>query len=187
MLRDLAAVGHRRGEPHQGLQDAQFDHGQRGTAVADPDLARRRVALQVADRQPGWQQVGRPALQRAQPGEQLSEVEWLAHVVVRAGVEASHPVGRRVLAADHQDRHPGTPAAQLAHHVDAGHPGYQPVEHRDGVVVAAGVAQRHFAVADEIYDVTTVTQPLDKHLTENVVVFRYKDSHNTKFTRTETR
>jgi uncharacterized membrane protein YoaK (UPF0700 family) len=124
VLRDLAAIRDGRREPHQRLQDAQLRDGQRRPAVADPDLARGRVALQVRDDEPRREQVRRAALQRAQPGEQFGEVERLADVIVGARVQASHPVLRRVLAADHQNRRGQAPAAQLAHQLDAGVPGH---------------------------------------------------------------
>jgi len=139
VLRDLAAFRDGRREPHQRLEDAQLRRGQRQPAAAERDLAGGRVALQVADHQPGREHVRRPALQRPQPGEQLVEDERLDQVVVGAGVQAGHPVLRRALAADHQDRCPCPRAPQLAHHVDAGHPGYQPVEHGHRVLVTAGV------------------------------------------------
>jgi hypothetical protein len=139
VLCDLAAIRDGRREPHQRLEDAQLGRGQRRPAAGERDLAGGRVALQVADHQPGRQHVRRPALQRTQPREQLVEDERLDQVVVGAGVQAGHPVLRRAFAADHQHRCPGPPAAQLAHHVDARHPGDQPVEHGHRVLVTASV------------------------------------------------
>ena len=56
-----------------------------------------------------------PALQRAQPGQQLTEVERLDQVVIRAGVQPGDPVGGGVPRGQHQHRRGRAAAAQPAH------------------------------------------------------------------------
>ena len=60
----------------------------------------------------------RPALEGADPGEQLAEVERLHEVVVGARVEAVDPVRRRVAGGQHQDRGRPVVAARPVDDVD---------------------------------------------------------------------
>jgi hypothetical protein len=177
VLCDLAAVGDRGRKTHQRLENAELGRGQRRAAATEADLPRGRVALKVADQQPGRQQVRWAALQGPQAGKQLLNVERHDKEVVRARVEPGHPVARRVLAADHQHRGGHATAAQQPDHLDAGHLGQQPVEHRNGVVVAATVAERQPTVRDQVRHVTLPGQPLRDHAAEGVVSRRHQHSH----------
>src|SRR5258707_2531700 len=93
VLGDRAAVGHAGRAPHEGLHDADFGAGEGGPLPADPHLPRGRVELDIPDLDPGRLDGRRPALQRPDPGQQLTEVERLDQVVVPAPVQARDPVG----------------------------------------------------------------------------------------------
>ena len=69
-----------------------------------------------------------PALQCPDPSQQLLEVEGLDEVVVGSLVEPGYPVGRGVSCREHQHRDLRSPAANLAHHLEARHRRHPPVE-----------------------------------------------------------
>ena len=79
----------------------------------------------------------RAALERADAGEQLAEVERLDEVVVGAGVEAADPVGRGVPGGQHEQRGRAAVAAGPGHDVDALGAGHPPVDDRHVVLVPA--------------------------------------------------
>ena len=90
----------------QVLRRIAHDH-----AVAD------RVELDVARDQSLAGQLGCPPGERAQPGQQLREREWLGQVVVRARVQAGHPVVERPQRGEHQHRGGDAPRPEQAQHL----------------------------------------------------------------------
>ena len=91
--------------------------------LAAPDLARRRIEPQVADREHGRPLDVAAAHERAQPREELGERERLRQVVVRARVEAGDPVLDRVARGEHQHGRPDPGLAQRAARLEAVAPG----------------------------------------------------------------
>ena len=78
---------------------------------AAADLAGRRVEHEVAHLEPRLRGDGGPALQGAQAGQQLGELERLHQVVVGPGVEPLDPVGGGVAGRQHQHRDPSSRGA----------------------------------------------------------------------------
>src|SRR5436305_15348822 len=77
VLGDRAAVGHPGRAPHEDLQEAELGYGEGGPLAADEHLAGGRVELDRPDDQPRRLDGGGPALERPEPGQQLTEVERL--------------------------------------------------------------------------------------------------------------
>jgi uncharacterized membrane protein YoaK (UPF0700 family) len=177
LLRYVTAIRDRRRAPHQHLQDAQFGGGQGRAPITQADRPGRRIALQVADHQLRRQRVRRASLQRAQPRQQFTEVEWLHQEIVGPRVQAGYPVTRGRPVAEHQHRKPATPATQLPQDVETGHRWHPPVEHGDRIVVVAGIGQRCPPVRHQVDYVAALPQCAGQYLTEGLVVFRYEDSH----------
>ena len=100
----------------------------------------------------------RPALEGADAGEQLAEVERLDEVVVGAGVEAADPVGRRVAGGEHQDRRRPLVATRPVDDLDALRAGHPPVEDRDVVLVELQLVDRVVAALDGVDVVAAVGQ-----------------------------
>ena len=81
-----------------------------------------------------------PAVQRAQAGQQLVDLERLGQVVVGTDVEALHAVGQRVAGGEHQHGGPVALAAQPGDHLGTLHARQHPVHHDH--VMATGTSSR---------------------------------------------
>ena len=105
--------------------------------VADAHLAAARVDRQRPDRQPlGQQRLAPAADQRAQPREQLAEIERLDEVVVGAAVQPFDARLHGVARGQHQDRHGAARLANRAADGEAVAPRQHDVE--DHRVVVGG-------------------------------------------------
>ena len=130
----------------------------------DGDSPCADVEVEIADREVfGRRRLAAAAVERAQPGQQLAEVERLGQIVVGAGVEPGDARLDVVHRGEHQDRHgrpclPDLPAdrksiAQRQHHVED-----------DGVVVVnAGFVAGRDPVTDDVDGVRLLAQPLGNH------------------------
>src|SRR4029077_11159087 len=119
----------------------------------------------------------RPALERAHPGEELAEVEWLDEIVVGARVEALDPVGWRVTRGEHDDRGRFAVLARPGDDVDAGRAGHPPIDDRDVVVVPLELVDRVIAALDGVDVVALVFETEDEDVAQAGVVFGDQDAH----------
>ena len=102
---------------------------------------------------------GRAAHERAQPRQQLAEVERLGQVVVGADVEAADAVADLAARGEHEDRRPAVALAQRAADLEAVAAREHHVED-DGVVLPhRGLHERGVAVAGHVDRVALVAQP----------------------------
>jgi D-alanyl-D-alanine carboxypeptidase/D-alanyl-D-alanine-endopeptidase (penicillin-binding protein 4) len=101
-----------------------------------------------------------PAMQRADPGEQLVEAEGLGEVVVRAGIEPANHVLHRVARGEHQDRRVPPFAAQLGRHLKSVLLRQHHVEQDHVVVVDVGEHGRLLAVGRDVHHVALFLQAL---------------------------
>src|SRR4051812_42039454 len=148
LLEQLVARDHQSLVAHHELEELELAGGELEQAIAAGGLVRGRVELQVADDQRRAAPRRAPAQERAQPRQQLLEVERLDQVVVGAGVEPLDARVDRVARGEHQDRHVAV-GAQAAGDLDAVDLGQPQVEH-DGVGLEhRGLVERLAAVGGE--------------------------------------
>ncbi len=128
----------RRRAAHEQLEDQVLGRGQVELAARPPrppaSTGSRASAAALED---GPSTPRGPALEGADAGQQLAEVERLDEVVVGAGVEAADPVGRRVARGEHEERGRARVAPGPGDDVDALRAGHPPVDDRDVVLVPA--------------------------------------------------
>ena len=105
------AVDDRRRPPKQQFQDVELRGRQVHRRSVDLDLAPRGVERERASGDRGAVDVARAPLQRADPGDELAEVERFDQVVVSAGIEALDPVRRGVPRREHEHRRRAVVAA----------------------------------------------------------------------------
>ena len=142
------------GALHQGLQQVVFAAGQGDLDPVGVEQAaagrfqRPAVEAVATDRRivPGFRLVARAAQDGAYPGEQLTRVERLRHVVVGAKLEADDAVGFLAHRGEHDDGD-GRLGAQPAREVEAGFAGQHEVEHDELVVPVEPGAAGFLAVA----------------------------------------
>jgi hypothetical protein len=145
---------------HEHLEQLELLRGQRDLRVAAAHPARGRVEHEVADAQLGAA-VGRPAAhERAQPGQQLAEVERLDQVVVGAGVQPLDAVLDRIAGGEHEDRRAHALVAQPAAGLEAVQPRQHHVEDDDVVRRGAGHPQRVLAADRDVGEQALLAQPL---------------------------
>ena len=87
-------------------------------------------------------------MQGPQPGLQLGQVERFGQVIVGAGIQAMHPIGRVATGCQNQHRHVVAALAQPAQDLDAAHPRQGQIEDDDveRVVLQGRVGQQAVAM-----------------------------------------
>ena len=127
--------------PQQVLQQVELGGGEADLAPVDVHPPADRVERE----RPGPEQLlrrdGRPPPQHGpDPGDQLARAERLGDVVVRAELEAQHPLHLVVARGDHQHRGAVAGGPQRAQHLQPVQAGQPDVEHdRDRALPAYGV------------------------------------------------
>ena len=121
--------------------------------------------------------VARAPLQRADPGDELAEVEGLDQVVVGPGVETLDPVRRRVPRGEHEHRCRAVVAPGPGDDLEAADPGHPPVDDGDVVLVEAQLLDRLVAGRDGVDEVAGLLEALDQNLAEPAIVLRNEYAH----------
>src|SRR5438552_8505012 len=177
VLGDGLAIDHRGEAPHQQLEDVEFRGREIEQLAVHGDVPASRVQRQgspVHHRRagPAWS-----PLQRAHPGNELPEIEWLDQVVVGPRVQALDAVGRRVASGQHQDGGGPVVAPCPGRDLDAGDTRHAPVEDRDVVLVELQLLDGVIAAVDRVHQVTGILQVLDEHLRKSMIVLGDQDAH----------
>jgi hypothetical protein len=159
MVEEARAGDRLAGVAGQVLEYRELARGERDGHSGSGHLVRGGIDDEVADLQAHRPLRGSAAHQRAQPGQQLAEVEGLDQVVVGADVEAADAVVQLSARGEHEDRRPAVALAQHAADLEAVAVGQHHVQD-DAVVVPHGcLRQRAVAVADHVDGVALVAQP----------------------------
>src|SRR6185369_7427589 len=116
---ELHAREHGAGTLHQGLQQCELASRQLDFFAIAANLAPYRVEGEAAAFQQRRGPAGVAAQQGAHPRHQFVKIEWLEHIVVRAGVQAIDAVGNCITRGDDQHRQQVAPRAQLAQELHA--------------------------------------------------------------------
>jgi hypothetical protein len=114
---------------------------------------------------------------RADPRQQLVELERLDDVVVGALVEPGHAAGQRVAGGHHDHRGPVAAGAQRAQHLDAVALGQAEVEQDEVEPFARQRGVGGAAVAHPVDRVTGTAQRPAQAFTDHPVVFYEQQSH----------
>ena len=141
--------------------------------VAEPVEGELSVAQHV---EPGG---AAPAVERADPRQQLVEAEGLGEVIIRAGVEAPHDILGGVERGEHEDR--GRPAlpAQLGGDLEAVLLRQHDVEQDDVVVVDMRQHRGLVPVGGDVHRVSFLLQSLFNEARDLPVVFDDEYPHVT--------
>ena len=155
------------------FEEGVFLGGEQHVGVADAHLAAARVDRERADRQPlGQQRLPPAADERAQPREQLAEVERLHQVVVGAAVQPFDARLHGVARGHHEDRHRAARFADRAADGEAVAHRQHDVEDHRVVVGGADLEDGGVAVAGDVHGVGLLAQPFGQHMSCGVVRLR---------------
>ena len=141
-----------------------------------PGSSRRSAKLSEASGGPAWSLLG-AAQQRAQPGEQLFEVEGLDEVVVGSRVEARDAVGDRVARGENQDGYVVAVRAQSAAGLEATDARHHHVEHQRVGPLGAQPIERLTTVGSHVDVVAVEGQRAAQRLAHGPVVVDHEDAH----------
>ena len=119
------------------LQEPELFRRQLHRASSDGDLPGSRVERDIARAQHDVALLPGPPPQRADPCGELLEGERLDQVVIRARIEAGHPVREGIPRRQHEDGHHVPPGAKGSAHGHAIAPWEHQVE--DHRIVGTGV------------------------------------------------
>ncbi len=172
---------HRRGALQENFEDVELDLGEVDCRAGGAEGSSGRVVDEVAHRQLRRMRLLRPALQGAQPGEQLGEIEGLDHVVVGALVKAEDTVGGHVPSRQHEHGDAVAPAPDRPQDLDPAHDGHSPVEYGHLVVVSLQVRDGLRSVGDGVDDIAGSLESPFQHGAESLVVLGHEDPHEPPF------
>ena len=138
---------------------------------------RGRIEAEVADLEHRRPLHRRTAGQRAQPRQQLPEVERLRQVVVGAGVEAGDAVVDGVASSQHQHGRPDAVASQAAADLEAVHSGQHHIEHDRVVRNGSRHPERFLPAIGDVGRVTLLAESAAQQLPELLLVLHHQDTH----------
>jgi hypothetical protein len=126
----------------------------------------------------------RAAEHRAHPGDQLARLEGLGHVVVRADLQAGHPVHELIPRGEEDHRRSRTAGAKLPEDVEAGAAREHHVKHDEVGVVREDGGERRLAVAGRGHLVSLAHEVRPHHLQDVRLVVDDEDAcHGREHTR----
>ena len=177
MLGDRLAIHHGRGSAHEQLEDQVLGAGQVERPTPGGHRAAEWVERDAALLEDRTLHTSWPALQGPHPREQLAEVEGFDEVVVRPGVEAPNPVGRRITGGEHQQGCRPLVATHPGDDVDPLGPGHAPVDDRDVVLVPLHLVDGVIAALDGVNLVPGFSQPQRDDRLQSLIVLCDEDAH----------
>jgi len=114
---------------------------------------------------------------------QLGQLEGLGEEVVRALVEAAHPLAQRVARGQHQHGDALVARAQPAQDGAAVAPGQAQVEHQRVVVALGQRALHQAAVVAPVHAAAALFEGLGQPLAQGPLVFGQQDAHGADYLR----
>ena len=161
----------------QGLHEPVLGRRQVEPRAAPPRLVAQPVELDVAAAQHGRPRVRAPAVQRAQSGEQLFEIERLRQVVVRARVQPAHHVPPRIPRREEQNRRAVPGGAQLRGHLESRAAGQHHVQHDRVIAAARHALDCLLAGGHHVHAVALLAQTAAQERRDSRLVLYHQDPH----------
>ena len=155
--------------PRREIEGVAVDRGD----VAEPVERELPVAQHV---EPGG---AAPAVERADPRQQLVEAERLGQVIIRAGVEPPHDILGRVERGEHEDRGRPALAPELGGDLEAVLLRQHDVEKDDVVVVDMRQHRGLVPIGGHVHRVPFLLQPLFDEASDLPVIFDDEYPHVT--------
>ena len=131
----------------------------------------RRVQIQPRGAVAAFALAAAAPQQRANPRQQLVQIERFGQIIVSAGVEAEHPFLDAVARGHHQHRNIVARCAQAAQQLDAVTPGQTQIEQQQVVTPAMQHRFRIQPVERPVHAKALVLQRRDDAFADHLIVF----------------